>query len=51
MAQHSKAFFFIKKIVQCFRTCKPLSAQDADGWRGREYVGWLFSDGDTALQK
>ena len=32
-------------------TCKPLSAQDADGWRGREHVGWLFPDGDSALQE
>jgi len=22
-----------------------------DGWRGREHVGWLFSDGDSALQE
>ena len=43
--------FSIKKIEQYFRTCKPLSAQDADGWRGREHVGWLFSDGDSALQE
>jgi len=28
-----------------------LSAQDADGWQGREHVGWLFSDGDSALQE
>jgi len=28
-----------------------LSAQDADGWRGREHVGWLFTDGDSALQE
>jgi len=42
--------FSIKKIGQCFRTCKPLSAQDADGWRGREHVGWLFADGDSTLQ-
>jgi len=43
--------FSIKKIGQYFRTCKPLSAQDADGWRGREDVGWLFSGGDSALQE
>ena len=43
--------FSIKKMGQYFRTCKPLSAQDADGWRGREHVGWLFSDGDSALQE
>jgi len=36
--------FAIKKIGQYFRTCKPLSAQDADGGRGREHVGGLFSD-------
>ena len=42
--------FSIKKIGQYFRTCKPLSAQDADGWRGCEHVGWLFADGDSALQ-
>jgi len=41
--------FSIKKIGQYFCTCKPLSAQDADGWLGREHVGWLFSDGDSAL--
>ena len=28
-----------------------MSAQDADGWQGREHVGWLFSDGDSALQE
>jgi len=28
-----------------------LSAQDADGWRGRAHVGWLFSDGDSAIQE
>ena len=22
-----------------------------DGWRGRKHVGWLFSDGDFALQE
>jgi len=43
--------FSIKKIGQYFRTCKPLSAQDADGWRGREHIGWLFSDGDSAFQE
>jgi len=43
--------FSIKKIGQYFCTCKPLSAQDADGWRGREHVGWLFSDGNSALQE
>ena len=42
--------FSIKKIGQYFCTCKPLSAQDAGGWRGREHVGWLFSDGDSVLQ-
>ena len=44
--------FSIKKIGQYFRTCKPSSAQDADGWRGREHVqvGWLFADGDSTLQ-
>jgi len=25
--------------------------QDADGWRGHEHVGWLFADGDSALQE
>jgi len=48
MHKHS---FSIKKIGQYFRTCKPLNAQDADGWRGREHVGWLFSDSDSALQE
>jgi len=48
MQEHS---FSMKKIGQYFRTCKPLSAQDADGWRGREHVGWLFSDGNFALQE
>ena len=43
--------FSIKKIGQYFRTCKPLSAQDADGWPGREHVGWLFADGDSTLQE
>jgi len=43
--------FSIQKIGQYFRNCKPLSAQDADGWRGREHVGWLFADGDPTLQK
>jgi len=28
-----------------------LNAQDVDGWRGRKHVGWLFSDGDSALQE
>ena len=42
--------FSIKKIGQYFRTCKPSSAQDADGWRGRENVGWLFADGNSTLQ-
>ena len=42
--------FSIKKIGQYFRTCKPLSAQDADGWRGREHGGWLFADGNSTLQ-
>jgi len=46
--QHS---FSIKKIGQYLRTCKPLSAQDADGWRGREHVGWQFLDGDSTLQE
>ena len=50
MTQHSRAFVFYKEIGQYFRTCKPSSAQDADGWRGREHVGWLFADGDSALQ-
>jgi len=31
--------FSIKKIGQYFRTCKSLSAQNADRWRGREHVG------------
>ena len=43
--------FCIKKIGQYVRTCKHLSAQDADGWRGREHVGWLFADGDSTLQE
>jgi len=51
MAQHSTAFLFYGNIGQHFRTCKPLSAQDADGWRRRKYVGWLFADGDSALQE
>ena len=42
--------FSIKKFGQYFRTCKPLSAQDADGWRGREHVGCSFADGDSTLQ-
>jgi len=33
MQEHS---FSIKKFGQHFRTCKPLSWQDADGWRGGE---------------
>jgi len=28
-----------------------LSARDADGWRGRKHVKWLFSDVDFALQE
>ena len=51
MAQHSRNFFSIKKIGQYFRNCKPLSAQDTDGWRGCEHVGWLFADGNSTLQK
>ena len=51
MAQHSTAFLFYGNIGQHFRTCKPLSAQDADGWRGREHVGWQFLDGDSTLQE
>jgi len=51
MAQHLTAFLFYGYIGQHFRTYKPLSAQDADGWRGREHVGWLFADGDSALQE
>ena len=47
----SRAFVFYKEIGQYSRTCKPLSAQDADEWRGREHVGWLFSDGDSVLQE
>ena len=42
-------FYFLKKIGQYSCTCRPLSAQDADGWRGREHVGWLFSDGGSVL--
>ena len=41
----------IKKIGQHFRNYKPLSAQYADGWRGRKHVGWLFKDGDSNLQE
>ena len=43
--------FSTKKIGQYFRNCKPLSAQDVDGWRGRKHVGWLFTDADSALQE
>jgi len=41
----------IKKIGQYINNCKPLSAQNADGWRGREHVGWLVADGDSTLQE
>jgi len=43
--------FSIKKIGQFFRNCNPFSAQDADGWRRREHVGWLFVHGDSTSQE
>ena len=41
----------IEKIGQNLRNCKPLTAQDADGWRGRQHVGWPFADGDSDLHE
>jgi len=43
--------FSTRKIGQYIHNCKPPSVQDADGWRGREHVGWLFANGDSTLQE
>ena len=43
-------FFSESYLRSSCRTCEQLSAQDADGWRGSEHVGWLFADGDSTLQ-
>ena len=43
--------FPIEKIGPNFRNCRPLSAQDADRWRGHQHVGWPFSDGDSNLHE
>ena len=53
MAQHSRAFVFYKENWTIFSHLQAnifAPAQDADGWRGREHVGWLFADGDSTLQ-
>ena len=38
--------FSVDNIRQYFARSPPLSAQDADGWRPREHVAFLFSKDD-----
>ena len=43
--------FSVKKIKQYYARCSPLSDQDADGWRAREHITWMFHDGDEILHE
>jgi len=43
--------FSIRKIRSYMRQCVALTAPDAEGWRAREHVGWMFSDQDTQFQQ
>jgi hypothetical protein len=45
------ASFSVKKIKQYYARRSPLSAQDADGWRAREHIAWMFHDGDEILHE
>ena len=38
--------FSVDNIRKYFARSPPLSAQDADGWRPREHVAFLFSEDD-----
>ena len=39
--------FSVDNIRKYFARSPPLSAQDVDGWRPREYVAFLFSEDDV----
>jgi len=41
--------FSVDNIRKYNARSPPLSAQDADGWRPREHVAFLFSEGDDEL--
>jgi len=34
-----------------FARSQPLSVQNADGWRSREHIAWLFDDEDEELHQ
>jgi len=42
----AKERFSVDNIRKYFDRSPPLSAQDADGWRPREHVAFLFSEDD-----
>ena len=51
MAQHSRKLVFYKESWAIFSQLQAFECAGANGWRGREHVGWLFIDGDSALQE
>ena len=51
MSLHSRAFVFYTENWAMISQLQAFECAGANGWRGREHVGWLFIDGDSALQE